>query len=268
MASTILSSPSTPSSHHSHDHAFAHIPTNSSPLASSDGCGSSPTQSPSIHASERRRSQYKARGDIDSPTQNRRRASRRVTTGTIPFALSPNAQAGPSQEPTRTTMLRERFKARCIERANQDRERRINEKRRGLNLSSDGIDDLMDDEEDDGTVLDDPVLCRLLTEDILQFFQRIVANLKSKEKHSYRVSYAYDVGDSFDPDMENIDEWVNNTHEEVRTNVLPDEEELDDEELARLAVERELLEGLNMDEVFSYSDVEDYPTQDEDVEMD
>ena len=37
-------------------------------------------------------------------------------------------------------------------------------------------------------------------------------NLKSKEKHSYRVSYAYDVGDSFDPDMENIDEWVTNTH--------------------------------------------------------
>lgn len=38
-----------------------------------------------------------------------------------------------------------------------------------------------------------------------------MANLKSKEKYSYRVSYAYDVGDSFDPDMENVDEWVNSS---------------------------------------------------------
>ena len=36
-----------------------------------------------------------------------------------------------------------------------------------------------------------------------------MANLKSKEKYSYRVSYAHDVGDSFDPDIENVDEWVN-----------------------------------------------------------
>lgn len=43
---------------------------------------------------------------------------------------------------------------------------------------------------------------------------------------------------------------------------------MDDEELAQLAAERELLEGLDMNEIFSYSDVEDYPAQDEDIEMD
>ena len=50
-------------------------------------------------------------------------------------------------------------------------------------------------------------------------------------------------------------------------NLVPEEQEPDDEELAQLAAERELLEGLDMDEIFSYSDVEDYPTQDEDIEM-
>ena len=54
-------------------------------------------------------------------------------------------------------MLRERFKARCIERATQDRERRVNGKRR-VDLSSDGAIDFMDeDEEDDDAVLNDPV---------------------------------------------------------------------------------------------------------------
>lgn len=254
MASAVFT-PSTPSSHHSYDYSYAHIPSHSSPLASSEAGGSSPTQSPSLHASERRRAQYKTFGDVESPTHSRR-PTRRSTTGIIPFSLSPNAQAGPSEEPTRTTMLRERFKARCIERANQERQRRINSKRREIDLSSDGPDELMDDEEDDEAVLDDP------------FFQRIMQNLKSKEKYSYRVSYAYDVGDSFDPDMENIDEWVTNVPDEVPKHVLPDEEELDDEVLAQMAAERELLEGLDLDEVFSYSDVEDYPTQDEDMEMD
>ena len=43
----------------------------------------------------------------------------------------------------------------------------------------------------------------------------------------------------------------------------------DAEELAQMAAERELLDGLNVDEVFSYSDVEDFPVYgDEDVEMD
>ena len=39
-----------------------------------------------------------------------------------------------------------------------------------------------------------------------------MANLKSKEKYSYRVSYAHEVGESFDPDMENMDEWLNDGH--------------------------------------------------------
>lgn len=34
-----------------------------------------------------------------------------------------------------------------------------------------------------------------------------MSNVNRKERHSYKVSYAYDVGSSFDPDMENINEW-------------------------------------------------------------
>jgi hypothetical protein len=34
-----------------------------------------------------------------------------------------------------------------------------------------------------------------------------MANTGSKERHSYRVSYAYEVGSSFDPDLEDISEW-------------------------------------------------------------
>ena len=37
-------------------------------------------------------------------------------------------------------------------------------------------------------------------------------------------------------------------------------DDLDEEELAELAIERELLEGINIDEVFSLSDLEDFPT--------
>lgn len=34
-----------------------------------------------------------------------------------------------------------------------------------------------------------------------------MSNVNRKERHSYKVSYAYDVGSSFDPDMENINDW-------------------------------------------------------------
>jgi len=34
-----------------------------------------------------------------------------------------------------------------------------------------------------------------------------MASANSKDHHSYRVSYAHEVGSSFDPDLEDIDEW-------------------------------------------------------------
>jgi hypothetical protein len=32
-------------------------------------------------------------------------------------------------------------------------------------------------------------------------------NIKRKDKHAYRLSYAYEVGSSFDPDMEDVARW-------------------------------------------------------------
>ena len=32
-------------------------------------------------------------------------------------------------------------------------------------------------------------------------------NANRKQKHSFRVSFAYEVGSSFDPDMDKADEW-------------------------------------------------------------
>ena len=55
-------------------------------------------------------------------------------------------------------MLRERFKARCMERAREDRESKVKGKRRGIDLSSDGPDELMDcEDDDDEAMMNDPV---------------------------------------------------------------------------------------------------------------
>lgn len=37
-------------------------------------------------------------------------------------------------------------------------------------------------------------------------------NINRKDRHSYRVSYAQEVGSSFDPDMEDIDRWEEELH--------------------------------------------------------
>lgn len=34
-----------------------------------------------------------------------------------------------------------------------------------------------------------------------------MANVNQKQKHSYKVSYAREVGSSFDPDLEDINSW-------------------------------------------------------------
>lgn len=60
------------------------------------------------------------------------------------------------------------------------------------------------------------------------------------------------------------------TEEEEPPSLPVDYDELDEEELAQLAEERELLDGLNVDEIFSLSDLEDdynASAVDEDVEM-
>ncbi|OBZ77773.1 hypothetical protein A0H81_02382 [Grifola frondosa] len=100
----------------------------------------------------------------------------------------------------------------------------------------------MDDEdEDDDAIIND------------ELFRRIIANTRRKEQHGYRLSYAYDVGSSFDPDMEDVNEWET------------DLKDLEEEELATYAEEYDLhLEDLRAEDIFSLSDLDYYPIAGED----
>ncbi|KAI0336868.1 hypothetical protein GY45DRAFT_1315557 [Cubamyces sp. BRFM 1775] len=248
--------PTTPSrSSYSSPTSYAHIPLRSSPLASSPG------SSPAAHASARRRTQYKSNPTSSSASQRvrdseaqRRRAS---TARSLPEGSSSGAI--PTEEAPRKAFLRERLKARCIERAVKKRERAVARGSRHLSSegSSDGVDEMMDeDDEDEEVMLND------------ELFQRIVESAKRKQRHAYRMSYTYDVGSSFDPDIEDIKSWEDDLQAFEATSVTPDD--LLDEELEAYAAEADLnLDDLPVDDIFSYSDFEDEGTSTagEDVEM-
>jgi len=256
---TTLSSPSTPSSHRSFT-AYTHVPSNSSPLASS------PAASPTPAIQERRRGQYKTLTHVQSsPTADRTRfSSRKHASASAPRPVSSRPElslsATSTEEAPGKKFLRERFKARCLERALKDRERKIAGKRRGDGWSSDPPDeDMMDegeeDEDEDEAMLNDA------------FFSRIMASVKHQRQHSYRLSYAQEVGSSFDPDMEDAAEWENElrkNEQDAPDDILVDEDEID---LAAYAAEQELLDGLTADDIFTYSDVDDVPHEDIDIEM-
>ncbi|KAI0694197.1 hypothetical protein BC835DRAFT_1415451 [Cytidiella melzeri] len=244
----ISSSPSTPSSHRSFT-AFGHPPINSSPLAPQGG--SSPVLSPTSIAQERRRSQYKTVAR-SSPTVDRTRSSSRRLSAPPPrLESSETAEEAPGKK-----FLRERFKARCLDRAVKDRERKISGKRRASDWSSDGPDEMMDwddeDEDEDESMLNDA------------FFSRIMASVKHQRQHSYRVSYAQDVGSSFDPDIEDLDQWEHELRAEDADNI-PDD--IDEEDLQAYAAEHELLEGLTVDDLFTCSDVDDAADVDDHAEL-
>ncbi|KAH9852553.1 hypothetical protein C2E23DRAFT_868680 [Lenzites betulinus] len=250
--------PATPSrSSYPSPAAYSHIPIHSSPLASSPG------SSPAASASARRRSQYKSTPFSSSASQRvrsnetpRRRPSGNPTPGMV--AGSSSTGAVPTEEAPRKAFLRERLKARCIERAAKKRERAIQRGSRHLSSegSSDGVDEMMDEDdedEDEDHMLND------------ELFRRIVESAKSKQRHAYRLSYAYDVGSSFDPDMEDPRSWEEELQVTQMTSVSP--EDLLDEELEAYAAVADLdLDDLPIDEIFSVSDFEDFDP-DEDVDM-
>jgi hypothetical protein len=63
----------------------------------------------------------------------------------------------PLEDPQKS-FLREKFKARCFERALRAREKAIRGKRYASEISSDGFDETMDDdEEDDDAIMQDEV---------------------------------------------------------------------------------------------------------------
>jgi len=129
-----------------------------------------------------------------------------------------------------------------------------------------------------------------------------MANANRKQKHSFRVSFAYEVGSSFDPDMDKPDEWEHELKGSLihciyilsqieclyaeRHNSGPSSHQsdstvtqdmspvdLDDEEIwfyAEECAKRAVLadfEDIPEEELFSFSDVEEGGRSDEDVEM-
>jgi hypothetical protein len=116
----------------------------------------------------------------------------------------------PEEDPARRSLLRERFKQRCFERAQREREAKIRAGRKHAAYSSEGEDLDMDDEEG---FLDDDVrdACSTRWSACLipetQFFARIMQSVERKQQHEYRLSYQQDVGSSFDPDMEDVGQW-------------------------------------------------------------
>lgn len=170
-----------------------------------------------------------------------------------------------TEEPPRKAFLRERFKARCFERAQKDRERKLSGKRMmSQDLSSDGLDALMDceDEEDDDTILND------------EFFSRIVASAKKKTRHAFRVSYALEVGSSLDPELDDINQWEHELQDEpelspsdleaLELEAYAREAELFEQSQSQNQAEIDLLEGIPLDDIFSLSDLEDYEPEEND----
>jgi hypothetical protein len=126
-------------------------PLNSSPLAHSPEWSKS---SPVVAAQTRRRSQYKALTP-NTPTRtfsNSRSSSGRLFTDEGDIASS----AGPSD--SQKMFLRDRFKARCIERAAKARARAIKGKRYANQSSSDDLSmDYDEEEENDEDIMQDEV---------------------------------------------------------------------------------------------------------------
>ncbi|KAF7422700.1 hypothetical protein PC9H_010856 [Pleurotus ostreatus] len=235
-----------------------HRPMRPSPLASP----SSPTSSPVSAAQSRRRSQYKAKSPA-TPLASSSRFHGVVRSASLSGGSvfgsggSGGGIASPIVEDAHRDMIRERFKARCLQRAKEARDRSIKQKRYEYNSSDSiaGSDDTVMDE-DEGDDDDD--------EDILQdeLFRRIMNNAARKSQHSYRVSYAQDVGSSFDPDMEDVAAWEQELHTSER---LPDfpalsPNDLLDEEISAYAEEQAALadfQDLDIDELLAWSDAEE-----------
>lgn len=157
-SSPLLQLPSTPLSRPSHRYPLlghGYQPLNSSPLAPP----SPPKSSPIVAAQARRRLQFKARTPSTPVASSSRTfpstGSVTPTTRRSLFTGSVSASVQDSQK----EFLREKFKARCFQRAVRAREKAIRGKRYASEASSDGFDDSMDydEEEDDDAIMQDEV---------------------------------------------------------------------------------------------------------------
>ncbi|KAG5729888.1 hypothetical protein E4T56_gene1976, partial [Termitomyces sp. T112] len=249
-------------------------PLNSSPLAFKSETPSSPDDSPVV---ARRCLQFKSR----TPSTPLPSSSSKIHVRAIGSSGGSVFDGGETQPPLdpQKVFLREKFKARCFERAAKARARAVKGKRYLSEPSSDGFDEVMDDdeEEDDDAIMAD------------ELFRRIVNHSNRMARHSYLRSYAKEVGSSFDPDLEDPEEWENelaasgsgrSTFDVSEDAEEPVPHDLDDEEIEAYAEEcakRAALadfEDLSQEELFSLSDVEelihtsnDHGALDGDVDM-
>lgn len=142
--------PSTPSPKNHRYPGLGHQPFSSSPLAS-------PSNQSQVSVTQaRRHSQYKSRTPRTPSNSLRSGLGGSRCSGGI---LLEGGDGSTSTEAPQKTFLREKFKARCLERAQKARERAIRG-RRWSDPSSDGFDDAMDcegEEEDDESVMQDEV---------------------------------------------------------------------------------------------------------------
>ncbi|KAG7086794.1 hypothetical protein E1B28_002722 [Marasmius oreades] len=252
---------------------YGYRPLNSSPLASfgNDSSPAGPSSSPIQQAQARRRSQYKSK--------------MRTSSGVGPSqSLSPTMSMSLSSETG--SILREKFRSSCLKRAKNARKKLVKSRRRLDPMSSsDGFEAdesmAMDDEDDSEAEdeFDDEVL------------RRVMLNDNRKLRHKYRLSYYASCGDSFDPDLEDLDQWETELHEEPegtksQTTVAGESqltpEDLEDAELEAYAEECERqaalaeFENIPVEDLFGWDEDDfDFETNDkntvsssQDIDMD
>jgi hypothetical protein len=144
MFSIPSSQPSTPTSSSTH----LHYPHTSSPLSASP--------SPSSSAASRRQWQHKPTAPLLSSRRSSAAYSKRVSNsspnnnwdGSFMRGNLFNTKA--DEDASHRSLLRERFKQRCFERAQRAREAKIKSGRKHAHYSSEGEDFDMDEDEDEG----------------------------------------------------------------------------------------------------------------------
>ncbi|KAH0834966.1 hypothetical protein J3R83DRAFT_10675 [Lanmaoa asiatica] len=237
LSSSPLSFSCSTPSRSSYYSARSNQPVNSSPLASPS------YSSPTHEAQERRRAQYKSMAS----------ASYRSPVNLASAKLLFRSGSQTSEDPQKN-FLRERFQARCREHARKLRDRAVNS-RRSSDKCSDVFMDCDDEEESDDVIMQD------------ELFRRIMQSTNHKKSHSYRVSYAIEVGSSFDPDMEDASAWESELQGKFKqkpSSTEPTPDDLEEEEVLEYAEQYTALADfadldLAIDDLTALSDTEDIP---------
>ncbi|KAK2465105.1 hypothetical protein APHAL10511_002913 [Amanita phalloides] len=215
------------------------------------------TPSPSIYQRSRIRSRVSSSPLNDATPIP---ASRRIVkSDNLVLSDSGESMLQRTEDPLKS-MIKERFRARCLERAAKAREEQVRRRRYASGhppseASSDEFNEAMDeDEEDDDTIMQD------------ELFRRIIENGHRKRQHAYRVSYALEVGSSFDPDMEDVTQWeeelgcippISSSGESLLSeDMLPPDFE-DEDEVAAYAEDLAVIADMPEEDLFSWSDFED-----------